>query len=73
MIGRLVVGPEPTTKNHSTKYPPSVERGFDKLMTPMGVNAVVFAMFLFFVVCAAGGVWWRLTERAKRRRSPEDR
>lgn len=43
-----------------------MERGFDKLMTPMGLNAVVLTMFLFFVVIAAGGVVWRLKEQASR-------
>lgn len=43
-----------------------MERGFDQLMTPMGVNVVVMALFLFFVIIVAGGVWWRLTEQAKR-------
>jgi hypothetical protein len=43
-----------------------MERGFDQLMTPMGVNVVVLALLFFFVVIVAGGVWWRLTEQAKR-------
>lgn len=43
-----------------------MERGFDKLMTPMGLNLVVLALALFFVIIAAGGVWWRLAEQAKR-------
>jgi len=43
-----------------------MERGFDKLMTPMGLNVVVLAMFLFFLIIAAGGVWWRLSEQAQR-------
>ena len=37
-------------------------------MTPTGLVAVVACLFLFFVVIAAGGVWWRLTEQAKRDR-----
>ncbi|GEM_PF-6272980 len=48
-----------------------MERGFDKLMTPMGLMAVVGALFLFFLVCAAGGVWWRLAEQAKRHKAAE--
>ena len=48
-----------------------MERGFDKLMTPMGLMAVVGALFLFFLVCAAGGVWWRLAEQAKRQKATE--
>lgn len=48
-----------------------MERGFDKLMTPMGLNAVVLAMFFFFVVIAAGGVWWRLREQAIRAKRGE--
>ena len=43
-----------------------MERGFDKLMTPTGINIVVGAMFLFFLIIAAGGVIWRLMERASR-------
>ena len=43
-----------------------MERGFDKLMTPMGIGVVTLTLFLFFVICAAGGIWWRLAERAKR-------
>ena len=43
-----------------------MERGFDKLMTPMGVGLVTLALFLFFVICAAGGIWWRVAEQAKR-------
>lgn len=43
-----------------------MDRGFDKLMTPMGLNVVVGAMFLFFVIIAAGGVWWRISEQASR-------
>lgn len=43
-----------------------MERGFDKLMTPGGVLVVTAALFLFFVVIAAGGVAWRLAEREAR-------
>lgn len=48
--------------------PSLMERGFDKLMTPMGLPLVTMALFLFFVVIAAGGVWWRLAEVARRER-----
>jgi len=43
-----------------------MERGFDKLMTPDGLNLVVGAMFLFFLFIVAGGVAWKLLERASR-------
>jgi len=43
-----------------------MDRGFDKLMTPMGLPVVVAAMFLFFVIIAAGGIWWRISEQANR-------
>lgn len=43
-----------------------MERGFDKLMTPTGLNIVVLSMFLFFVLIAVGGVAWRLMERASK-------
>jgi hypothetical protein len=43
-----------------------MERGFDKLMTPEGLNLVVGAMFLFFLIIVAGGVIWRMMERASR-------
>lgn len=48
-----------------------MERGFDKLMTPMGLPLVTMALFLFFMVIAAGGVWWRLADRAKRQKLDE--
>lgn len=43
-----------------------MERGFDKLMTPEGLNLVVGSMFLFFLIIVGGGVVWRLMERASR-------
>jgi hypothetical protein len=43
-----------------------MERGFDKLMTPMGINLVAGALLLFFVIIAAGGVTWRLMEVKQR-------
>ena len=43
-----------------------MERGFDKLMTPSGVALVTAALFLFFVIIAAGGIVWRTMEKAKR-------
>ncbi len=48
-----------------------MERGFDKLMTPEGVGVVTFALFLFFVVIAAGGVFWKLMDRERRRKRGE--
>jgi len=43
-----------------------MERGFDKLMTPEGLYVVAGAMFLFFLIIVAGGVVWKLMERASR-------
>ena len=40
-------------------------------MTPTGLPLVVMALFLFFVVVAAGGVFWRLFERESRRKRGE--
>ena len=48
-----------------------MERGFDRLMTPGGVGVVTLALFLFFVVIAAGGVVWTLMDRARRARGGE--
>lgn len=43
-----------------------MERGFDKLMTPEGLNLVVGSMILFFLIIVAGGVVWKMMERASR-------
>lgn len=43
-----------------------MRRGFDDLMTPMGINLIVALMALFAVIIFAGAYAWRVMEQANR-------